>query len=195
MDTFAHPPGLQSVVYRALLVALFAFSVVGLGLGATLCSTVGPMPWPAFALDSVTIQATFALTWTTLFTGLFLMSALFCHWTNSLLLHFVTLFLAFLQLIVAAGSMVTQLDDVACSNSACQLNSQNCLQEYCATFWVLNAMLLLSICCLLYHGWLNFYEPHEGAAIKWTEKDTIEVRVADGDVSESDDSHHRNGLV
>lgn len=83
----------------------FVFAVVGLGLSAALVSKSG---FSTYESKAVIIQSVFACAWTVLFTLVFLITS-FALARNSFFSAGVVgifVFLAFLQLIVAAGSSV-----------------------------------------------------------------------------------------
>lgn len=91
-----------------LLALTFAFSVIALGLAASLIANGS---FPASNFHGVIIQGTFAAAWTTFFTLLFLITA-FVLPRNSFFSAGVVgifVFLGFLQLIVAAGGTVAVL--------------------------------------------------------------------------------------
>ncbi|GAA5989471.1 hypothetical protein JCM5350_005931 [Sporobolomyces pararoseus] len=89
-----------------LLAITFVFAVVGLGLSAAL---IAKSSFPTFEARAVIIQSVFACSWTVLFSLVFLITS-FVLARNSFFSPGVVgifMFLAFLQLIVAAGSSVS----------------------------------------------------------------------------------------
>ncbi|ORY70803.1 hypothetical protein BCR35DRAFT_307883 [Leucosporidium creatinivorum] len=82
------------------------------------------------------------MAWSTLFGAIWL-AGIFSlpRWFGGLLTHWTVFFLAFLQLLVASGTLVVELSKVTCSATRCaSLGPVWCIQDRCNTFYGLEGV-------------------------------------------------------
>ncbi|BGP18548.1 hypothetical protein JCM10213_002938 [Rhodosporidiobolus nylandii] len=99
-----------SRAYAAFLLTVWAFAVILLGLSAHVYKVTSI--WPGPNGHGVLVQCIFAASWTTFFTTLFVIGSFIAPASMffGAAVNFIFIFLSFLQLIVAAGSIAAVLN-------------------------------------------------------------------------------------